>query len=144
MLDVELLGCCGSTCSTGVRTVGCTAKFSETPLETAFGGEMNIQSMGSSSGGRSWDGSSRKGEVFRFRHICEQYLRKMGLLCTWCTWCSAHEKWEQKIRFCVYIFALYKFVNAGVRCNAPSSVDGVRGGIRLLINPNELFVQSGL
>lgn len=43
MLDVELLGCCGSTWSAVVRMVGCAAKFSETPLETAFGGEVNIQ-----------------------------------------------------------------------------------------------------
>ncbi len=33
--------------------VGCTAKFSETPLETAYGREMNIQLMGNRSGGHS-------------------------------------------------------------------------------------------
>ncbi len=36
-----------------VRPVGCTAKFSETPLETAYGREMNIQFTGNSSGGHS-------------------------------------------------------------------------------------------
>ncbi len=35
MLDVEVLGWCGYTRSTGVRPVGCTIKFSEMPLETA-------------------------------------------------------------------------------------------------------------
>ncbi len=34
--------------------VGCTAKFSETPLETAYGREMNIQFIGNSSGGHSY------------------------------------------------------------------------------------------
>ncbi len=33
--------------------VGCTANFSETPLETAYGREMNIQFTGNSSGGHS-------------------------------------------------------------------------------------------
>lgn len=34
-----------------VRPVGCTATFSEMPLETAYGREMTIQFMGNSSGG---------------------------------------------------------------------------------------------
>ncbi len=33
--------------------IGCTAKFSETPLETAYGREMNTQFTGNSSGGHS-------------------------------------------------------------------------------------------
>ncbi len=37
----------------GCEAVGCTAKFSETPLEKAYGREINIQFTGNSSGGHS-------------------------------------------------------------------------------------------
>ncbi len=53
VLDVEVLGWCGYTWSAVVMPVGCTAKFSETPLEMAYVREMKIQFTGNSSGGHS-------------------------------------------------------------------------------------------
>lgn len=55
MLDMEFLGWGGYTWSVSavVRLVGCTAKFSETPMEMAYGREVNIQFTGNSTGWHS-------------------------------------------------------------------------------------------
>ncbi len=41
---MEVLGWCGYTLSVVVRLVGCTAKFSETPLETALVEKLTFNS----------------------------------------------------------------------------------------------------
>ncbi len=53
MLDVEVLGWCGYKWSAFGWPVGCTAKFSELILETAYGRKTNIQFTGNSSGEHS-------------------------------------------------------------------------------------------
>ncbi len=69
MLDVEVLGWCGYTWSAVMRPVGCTAKFSETPLEMAYGREMNIQFTGNSSGEHSCSQHANCTLPQNFRHL---------------------------------------------------------------------------
>ena len=53
----------------GCEPVGCTAKFSETPLETAYGREMNIQFTGNSSGGHSCSRHANRTLPQNLRHL---------------------------------------------------------------------------
>ncbi len=69
MLDVEVLGWCGYTRPVVVRPVGCTAKFSERHLETAYGREINIQFTGNSSGGHSCSQHAYCTLPQNFRHL---------------------------------------------------------------------------
>jgi len=74
MLDVEVLGWCGYMWSAVVRPVGCIAKFSEVPLETAYGREMNIQFTGNSSGGHSCKSACQL-------HAPSKLVTSVGLCC---------------------------------------------------------------
>ncbi len=47
-----------------------TAKFSETPLETAYGREINIKLMGNSSGGHSCSQHANCTHPQNLRHLC--------------------------------------------------------------------------
>ena len=71
-LGSEHVGCggpgwCGYTWSADMSPVGCTAKLSETPLETTYGRAVNIQFTGNSSG----SSSQHANRIFpqNFRHL---------------------------------------------------------------------------
>ncbi len=72
-LGGEDAGCGGPglvyTLSAVVRPVGCTAKFSETPLEMAHGREINIQFTGNSSGRHSCSQHSNCTLPQNFQHL---------------------------------------------------------------------------
>ncbi len=80
MLDVEVLGWCVYTWSAVVRPVGCTAKFSEMPLETAYGREMKIQFMGNSSGGHSCSQHANCTLPQNLRHLWHCAVIKLHIL----------------------------------------------------------------
>lgn len=50
-MDVEVPGWRGYAWPAVVKPVGCPAKFSKTPLETAYGTKINIRVTGNSSAG---------------------------------------------------------------------------------------------
>ncbi len=80
MLHMEVLGWCGYMLSAVVRPFGSTAKFSETPLETAYGREINIQFTGNSSGGHSRSQHANCTLPQNFRHLWNCAVIKLHIL----------------------------------------------------------------
>ncbi len=62
------------------KPVGCTAKFSETPLEMAYGREINIQFTGNSSGGHSCSQHANCTLPQNLRHLCHCAVIKLHIL----------------------------------------------------------------